>query len=130
MARQKQSEARDTRVGAIICIVMGLVLLVGAWRLNAQADKVQDVTSVQVLTKRRPVVGEWLFVPAADYGALSRIAGVIFVIGIGSLLLGSSGLEQAKLLGRVEKLEAEVARLSQPRSEPDTASPSAEPGKK
>ena len=131
---------RRVRLGAIMTIVLGLVSLAAAWWWEARAEKHEDIASVWVLTKARPVVGEWVSVPTADAEkvAISRIEHIMAVIGlvIGAclLLMGAMrmqhGMEQANTLTRVERLEAEIARLSTERSGATGASLPVEPGQK
>jgi hypothetical protein len=131
MSDQKKSkESQSVRVGAVLTVVVGLVFLAGAWRLEHQAGKLQDVTSVQALTKQRPVVGEWLFVATADHVAFSRTAGMLFVVGLCFVVMGLGIMDQAKVLTRLEGLEREIARLTKERSGPNGAGLPVEPGKK
>jgi hypothetical protein len=128
-------ERRNVRLRAIITIVGGLVFLACALGLDRQAERGQSFTSLRVLTKARPVVGEWVSVPDADEVQViisrtaERTAQVFSLGGLFFVLLGLGAMGQAELLTRVERLEAEIARLTKERSGPDATSPPVEPGK-
>jgi len=122
-------ERRSVSVWAIVTIVVGLFFLAGAWWSEYQAGKAQDFTSVRVLTKGRPVVGEWVNFPDPSQVALSRMTGILYLIGLCFIVMGLGAMEQAKLMTRLERLEAEIARLSTERSGATGASLPVEPGK-
>src|SRR4051812_15969516 len=77
-----------------------------------------DLTpSVHVLTKARPVIGEWIYTATPELLrriVVSDISIGVLVLGIVALMGGAASLENAKLVERVEKLEATLAAREQP----------------
>ena len=72
------------------------------------------VQSVQVLTKSRPVVREWISVVSPHLVELSTISMSMGVFGLVFLMAGFGSLGNAKLVARVEKLEETLATREPP----------------
>jgi hypothetical protein len=105
-----------TKRNSYYCIVMGILclFLVPAFNKAGSKGLVGDGKPevFRVLTKARPVVGEWIEIAPPTLLEMRNAATVALMTGVLCIFAGLAGLESSKHIRQIEKLTARIDQMT------------------